>query len=130
MGGGVGHDNCAADSHDCTVRACFGADECLEQGLLALAAVDQQVALDVVGCRPDQRVHHWTGVLGQAADVEDALDVAADRVSDWGSIAGEWLQTFMEVLRSHDLGRLPGLEDRAHAVGPHASFGVVEPWGE
>ena len=33
----------------------------------------------------------------------------------------------MKVLRSHDLDRLPGLEDRSHAVGPHARFGVVEP---
>jgi hypothetical protein len=130
LGGGVGHDNCAADSHDCTVRACFGADECLEQGLLALAAVDQQVALDVVGRRPDQRVHQWTRMLGHAADVQDAFDTATERVPDRATRAGEWLQTLMKVLGSHDLNRLPGLEDRAHAIGPHASFGIVEARGE
>ena len=69
-------------------------------------------------------------MLDQAADVQDALDAAAERVPDRGPGAGKGLQKLMKMLRSHDLDRLPGLEDRPHAIGSHAAFGVVEAWRE
>ena len=57
LGLAVGHDDGPTNCHDGTTSSGVGADEHLEQRLLALAAVDQQIALDVVGGRPDQRVH-------------------------------------------------------------------------
>ena len=57
LGHRVGHHDGAADGHDATSASCVGADERLEQRLLALAAVYEQVALDVMGSRADQRVH-------------------------------------------------------------------------
>jgi len=95
-----------------------------------MAAVDEQVPLDVVRGGLDQRVHQRARMLGQAADVQHALDAAAERVPDRCSGAGERLQMLMKVFGSYDLDSSPGFEDRADTVGSHAGLGVAESRGE
>ncbi|MPM65557.1 hypothetical protein SDC9_112454 [bioreactor metagenome] len=102
----------------------------LEQRLLGPAAVEQQVAADVLGRRPGECVHQRGPGVGQGGQIEDPLDPPGERVDDRGPGAGERLQLLGVVLGADDRHRPARLDHRADAVGADRTLGVRVPRDE
>ena len=126
----VGHDDALSDRHHRFPAAGIDPRVGVEQGLLGLTAIQEQVVLDAVCRRADERVHDRAGLVAETADVQDPFDAAVERVANWRAGAGEGLQRLDEVLRADDVLGLPGLQDRPDTIGADRALCVAEALGE
>lgn len=116
----------APDRHEGRAAASVGPHERVEQRVLAGAPVPEQILFDLRRRGPHDGREQRRGMLGEAADVDDAGDASAERVPDRRPGAGERLEPFVEVLGALDLHRAPGFQHGADAVGADLPLAVVE----
>ena len=117
------------EADDRPARAPGGAQERRQEGLLGRRRVGHQPIAHVAAGFEQQRQHQLVRLRGQARQVEDALQHAADRVDQGHADARERLQELGEVLGPVHGDGPALLHHRAEAVGARPRL-VVQDAGQ
>ena len=126
----VAHDEVGAHREHRHVAASAGGEVVVQQGQLAGARLVHQRGLDLPRDAGHRRGHEPSGVLAPAREVDDAEQLAADRVPNGCARAGELRQRLDVVLVPEHLGRAAALQRGADAVGADELLRVAEAGGQ